>query len=400
MAVVEEIVSVVSDSRLREPLARALASSTPEDWRAVDAACQGRPGSADQLLAAALKARELRHAAHETLLAAALALSPWHVDANLAMARSYLGRGLARQAHVMLSNVRKHRGGAKEPEHAGLDEMLLRVAQAAGMGEDARAAAYRLAINTDSHWEGLLAAADFFRAENDLDAQRTLFARMIKQRPDDPDANVLIASWLHDEGYDKEAQKHIERAIATARSREQRVRAQRLLFEIKFPEDDAEFRKLTESFFATKPRESLPVLKRLTRKHPALAEAWLFLGFALRRDRQLVDAINAFERCVKLTADPNAHKELGALYGEINEPRLAVKHARQALELLGEHDRISWINLGAALCELRRLNEASTALSHARDLDPHSPQVSMLEQSINARQKPSRGFYNARMVRL
>jgi tetratricopeptide (TPR) repeat protein len=398
MAAVDEIVAVVADAKLRDVLLRALLSGTPEDWRALEAVCT--PDSAEALLAAALKARELRHDAQEKLLAAALVLSPWHVDASLAMARSYLGRGLARQAHVLLANLRKQRASEKQLDHAGLDEMLLRVSQAAGSAEDARAAAYRLAINPDAHWEALLAAGEYFRAENDLDAQRTLFARMIKARPDDAEANVLIASWLHDEGYDKEAQMHIERAIANATGREQRVRAQRLLFEIRFPDDDAEFRKLTESFFATKPHESLPVLKRLTRKHPHLAEAWLFLGFALRRDRQLVEAINAFERCVKLTADPNAHKELAALFGKINEPALAAKHARKALELLGEHDRISWINLGAALCEQRKLGEATAALSHARKLDPQSPQVSMLEHSINARQKPSRGFYNARMVRL
>ncbi len=398
MSVVDEIVAVVADAQLRETLARALLSGLPEDWRALESVCGAN--APEDLLAAALKARELRHAAQEKLLAAVLSLSPWHVDASLAMARSYLARGLARQAHVLLANLRKQRASETQPEHAGLDEMLLRVAQAAGGAEDARAAAYRLAINNDAHWEALLLAGEYFRAEKDLDAQRTLFARMIKARPNDAEANLLIAAWLHDEGYDKEAQMHIERAIVHAASREQRVRAQRLLFEIRFPEDDAEFRKLTESFFVTRAHESLPMLKRLTRKHPHLAEAWLFLGFALRRDRQLVEAINAFERCVKLTADPNAHKELAALFGEINEPALAARHARKALELLGDHDRISWINLGAALCEQRRLSEATAALSHARELDPQSPQVEMLEQSINARQKPSRGFYNARMVRL
>lgn len=398
MAVIDEIVAAMPHAILREPLSRVLVSGRPEDWRALEAACG--QDSADALLAAALKARELRHASQEKLLAAALALAPWHVEASLAMARGYLARGLSRQAHVLLANLRKHRASEKQPEHAGLDEMLLRAAQAAGNSEDARAAAYRLAINADAPWSALLAAGDYFRAEKDLDAQRTLFARMIKARPEDPEANVLMASWLHDEGYDKQAQMHIERAITHATSREQRVRAQRLLFEIRYPDDDAELRKLTESFFAAKPGEALPVLKRLTRKHPALAEAWLFLGFALRRDRQLVEAIGAFERCVKLTADPNAHKELAALYGEANDPARAARHARKALELLGEHDRISWINLGAALCEMRRLNEASAALSHARELDPQSPQVAMLEQSINARQKPLRGYYNARMVRL
>jgi len=395
---VDEIVAAMPDAKLREPLARVLVSGTPEDWRSLEAACS--PDSADALLAAALKARELRHASQEKLLAAALALAPWHVEASLAMARGYLARGLSRQAHVLLANLRKQRASEKQPEHASLDDMLLRAAQAAGNSEDARAAAYRLAINADAPWGTLLAASEYFRAEKDLDAQRTLFARMIKTRPEDVEANVLMASWLHDEGYDKQAQEHIERAIAHALSREQRVRAQRLLFEIRFPEDDAELRKLTESFFAAKPVEALPVLKRLTRKHPHLAEAWLFLGFALRRDRQLGEAIGAFERCVKLSADPNAHKELAALYGEANDPARAARHARRALELLGEHDRISWINLGAALCEMRRLNDAIAALSHARELDPQSPQVAMLEQSINARQKPLRGYYNARMVRL
>lgn len=395
---VDEIVAAMPEAKLREPLARVLDSGTPEDWRALEAACS--PESADALLAAALKARELRHAAHEKLLAAVLALSPWHVEASLVMARGYLARGLARQAHVLLANLRRNRASEKQAEHAGLDEMLLRVAQASGNAEDARAAAYRLAINTDAPWPALLAAGEYFRAEKDLDAQRTLFARMISARPDDAEANALMASWLHDEGYNEQAQRHIERAIAHATSREQRVRAQRLLFEIRFPDDDAELRKLTESFFAAKPVEALPVLKRLTRKHPHLAEAWLFLGFALRRDRQLGEAIGAFERCVKLSADPNAHKELAALYGEANDPARAARHARKALELLGEHDRISWVNLGAALCEMRRLHEASAALSHARELDPQSPQVAMLEQSINARQKPLRGYYNARMVRL
>jgi tetratricopeptide (TPR) repeat protein len=398
MAVIDEIVAAMPDAKLREPLARVLVSGTPEDWRSLEAACG--PDSADALLAAALKARELRHVAHEKLLAAALALAPWHVEASLAMAHGYLARSLARQAHALLANLRKHRASERQPEHAGLDEMLLRAAHAAGHTEDARAAAYRLAINADAPWSALLAAADYFRAEKDLDAQRTLFARMIRARPNDAQANLLMASWLHDEGYDKQAQPHIEHAIAHAASREQRVQAQRQLFEIRFPDDDAELRKLSESFFAAKPRELLPVLKRLTRKHPHLAQAWLFLGFAQRRDRQLSEAIVAFERCVRLGADPNAHKELAALYGEVNDPVRAARHARKALELLGEHDRISWINLGAALCEMRRLNEANAALSHARELDPQSPQVAMLEQSINARQKPLRGYYNARMVRL
>lgn len=397
MGAIEEIAATIPDTRLRAALSRALGTSAAEDWAALHHACT--VDSADGLLAAALKARELRHGAHEKLIAAALAVSPGHVDANVAMARSYLARGKARQAHALLANLRKQRAG-RLPDHAGLDEYLLRASQAAGMTEDARAAAYRLAISPDASWEALTATGEFFRAERDLDAQRTLFARMIKLRPDDPDANVLMASWLHDEGYDNEAQRHIERAIAHAASREQRVRASRLLFEIRFPDDDAEFRKLTESFFATEVHESLPVLRRLTRKHPALAEGWLFLGFALRRGRQLAEAIAAFERCVRLSDDPNAHKELGALYGEANDPMRAISHARKALQLLGDHDRISWLNLGAALCELGRLREAEQALARARDLDPQSPQVSRLEQSINERRKPLRGYYNARMVRL
>ena len=380
-------------------LSRALTSGSADDWRALESACN-MPAAADLLCAAGIKARELRHPSSEKLLAAALSLAPFHLRATLTIARSYLGRGLNKQAQKLLADLHRHKAGNGEMADAFLDELLLRASQAAGASEDAKAAAYRLAIDAGAHWSALLAAADFFRSENDLDAQRTLFTRLTTERPDDPDANLLMASWLHDEGYDNEAARRLNHAALLATSREQRVKAKRLLFEIQHPEDDAQLRKLTQSFFAVKPVESLPLLKRLTQAHPDLAEAWLFYGFALRRDRQLEAAAHAFERCVKYSDDPNAHKELAAICGELREHKKAERHARRALELLGEHDRISWINLAAALLELRKPGQAREALAKARELDPASPQVNALQEDINLRSKPMRGFYNARLVRL
>lgn len=385
---------------LREPLRRALALGSTHDWQELEQACARSPQSADELYLAAVRARELRHPSTEKLLAAVLSLAPDHLEAGGALAVSYLARGLSRQAHALLASMRKRRAAALCPESARLDELLLSASLAAGMSEDARAAAYRLAIAADAPWEALLAAAEFFRAEHDLDAQRTLCARLVALRPQDPDAHLFMAQWLHDEGYDDDAQRHLEQAAALASTRQQAVRARRLLFELRHPEDDAEFRKLTESFFAVAPAKSLTALSRLTRRHPDLAEAWLFYGFALRRERRLDEAMRAFERCARLSDDPNAHKELAAIYGELLEPRLAERSARRALKSLGEHDRVSWINLAAALAEQRRLPEAREALARAESLKPGAPEVESVQELINEREKPRRGFYNARLVKL
>lgn len=385
---------------LREPLRRALALGSTHDWQELEQACARSPQSADELYLAAVRARELRHPSTEKLLAAVLSLAPDHLEAGGALAVSYLARGLSRQAHALLASMRKRRAAALCPESARLDELLLSASLAAGMSEDARAAAYRLAIAADAPWEALLAAAEFFRAEHDLDAQRTLCARLVALRPQDPDAHLFMAQWLHDEGYDDDAQRHLEQAAALASTRQQAVRARRLLFELRHPEDDAEFRKLTESFFAVAPAKSLSALSRLTRRHPDLAEAWLFYGFALRRERRLDEAMRAFERCARLSDDPNAHKELAAIYGELLEPRLAERSARRALKSLGEHDRVSWINLAAALAEQRRLPEAREALARAESLKPGAPEVESVQELINEREKPRRGFYNARLVKL
>ncbi|MBV6516574.1 MAG: hypothetical protein HPKKFMNG_02259 [Planctomycetes bacterium] len=393
-------ISEALPTALREPLRRALASGSTDDWLELERSCAQWPQVADELYQAAARARELRHPLAEKLLAAVLTLAPDHLDASGALAMGYLARGHSRQAHALLASLRKRRAAARCPENARLDELLLGASLAAGMSEDARAAAYRLAIAQDASWEALLAAAEFFRAEKDLDAQRTLCARMVALRPQDPDAHLFMAQWLHDEGYDEEAQRHLEQAAALASTRQQAVRARRLLFELRHPEDDAEFRKLTESFFAVAPAESLASLDRLTRRHPDLAEAWLFYGFALRRERRLDEAMRAFERCARLSDDPNAHKELAAVYGELLEPRLAERSARRALESLGEHDRVSWINLAAALAEQRRLPEAREALARAASLKPGAPEVESVQELINEREKPRRGFYNARLVKL
>lgn len=393
-------IAEVLSPALREPLRRALALGSTHDWQELEQACARSPQSADELYLAAVRARELRHPSTEKLLAAVLSLAPDHLEAGGALAVSYLARGLSRQAHALLASMRKRRAAALCPESARLDELLLSASLAAGMSEDARAAAYRLAIAADAPWEALLAAAEFFRAEHDLDAQRTLCARLVALRPQDPDAHLFMAQWLHDEGYDDDAQRHLEQAAALASTRQQAVRARRLLFELRHPEDDAEFRKLTESFFAVAPAKSLSALSRLTRRHPDLAEAWLFYGFALRRERRLDEAMRAFERCARLSDDPNAHKELAAIYGELLEPRLAERSARRALKSLGEHDRVSWINLAAALAEQRRLPEAREALARAESLKPGAPEVESVQELINEREKPRRGFYNARLVKL
>lgn len=395
MGVEHDIAGTLKNAAARDALLRALVSAAAEDWAALYASCTAE--SADDLLAAAVKARDLRHAAHEKLVAAALAVSPSHVDANVAMAQSYLARGLDRQAHALLANVRRQRAG-KQPDHAGLDEWLLRASRAAGATEDARAAAYRLATNPDAAWEALIDAAEFFRADNDLDAQRTLFARVIALRPQDPQANLFMAAWLHDEGYDKNALEHLGRAKAAATTSEQRLSAARLDFELRFPEQSAEFRALTTNFFDKDMGEALPVLKRLTRRHPDFADAWLYLGYALRRVGRLEPAIAALLRCARLADIPEAHRELGALFGEARDAARAVKHAKRALALAGESDLISWLNLGAALCDLGRRAQAAEALARARALSPRDSRVQRLEQSINERRKPLRGYYNARMV--
>ncbi len=384
---------------LRTALARALTDNDVAAWTALQQAATGRRNAANALAKAAAKARKLRHPAHEKLLAAALVLDPFHPAATEAIAHSYLGRGLAPQALKLLIDLRKDALQRNAPPPK-IDTLILAAAQSAGQTEDAKAAAYRIATTPRAKWDDLVAAGEFFRAENDLDAQRTLFTRMVKSRPKDVRANLFMASWLHDEGYDEQAAKHAQRALDATTDKVLAAQARSLLFGIKFPQDDAEFREITIGFFSAEPAEVEPRLRKLVETHPDFGEAWLFLGFALRRLRRLEEAADAFSRAINFTDDPNAHKELGGVLGELGDPQGSLAHTTRAMELLGEQDKVLWLNLAAALMEIGDFGACEQSLARARELDPHSKSLARLEEEFGARVIPRRGFFNARHYRV
>ncbi len=393
------IVQAAPPGALRKVLAEALTTDNLEAWRTLAGVAGARKTAAQALYRAALRAHQRRHPAQERLLAAALSLEPFHVAATGAMARSYLERGLAPQALKLLLDLRKHQLQQGRKPH-NYDGLLLACARTAGQAEDARAAAYRLAAAPRAKWEDRLAAGEFFRAENDLDAQRTLFTRMTRARPHDVRANLLMAAWLHDEGYDDEAARYARRAQKFAQQPDHAAQARRLLFGILHPQDEAEFREITGGFYGAEMAEVAPRLERLVRSHPDFGEAWLFLGFALRRLRRLKEAAHAFDRAVALTDDPNAHKELGGVLGELGAPRESLRHTLRAIELMGEKDKVLWLNLAAASLELGDLAACEQALGRARELDPHSRGLARLEQELASRSIPRRGFFNARRYRV
>ncbi|MCC6573832.1 MAG: hypothetical protein IT462_08575 [Planctomycetes bacterium] len=396
---INAISSAAPKGPLRAALMRAMADNDAAAWLALQEVAKSRRNAAAAFTKAAAKARELRHPGEEKLLAAALVLEPNHVGATEAIARSYLGRGLGPQATTLLLNLRKHalQNNLTPPKH---DALILAAAQAAGQTEDARAAAYRIATGKRPKWEDLISAGEFFRAEKDLDAQRTLFTRMTKSRPKDVRANLLMAAWLHDEGYNEQAAKHAQRALEHAREPAQIAEARRVLFEIKFPEDDAAFREITVGFFSADPADVAPKLQALTIKHPDFGQAWLFYGFALRRLRRLEEAAAAFGKAIEFTDDPNAHKEIGGVLGELGDPQASLAHTVRAMELLGEQDKVLWLNIAAATLELGDFANCENALNRARALDPHSKSLARLDDEFAARMIPRRGFFNARHYRV
>ncbi|MDH5641864.1 MAG: hypothetical protein OEY28_11275, partial [Nitrospira sp.] len=224
-----------------------------------------------------------------------------------------------------------------------------------------------------------------------------LLERMISERPDDHTVNIEMARWLADEGWNDKALERACHAAECAPGKKERAEAQSLLFSLSDPEGEAAFKELTREVFTGDPARVAAELSKTVAAHPELAEGWLFLGFVMRRLGRRRSAAQAFVRCAQLSDDANAHRELGALFGEFGRPRRAALHSKRALELLGGSDRVALLNFAAACCGDGQFEEAAGALARVGELYPDEPGIEVVAEAIALATRPARGFHGAGM---
>jgi len=112
---------------------------------------------------------------------------------------------------------------------------------------------------------------------------------------------------------------------------------------------------------------------------PESAESLYGLGSVYLKQEQNTQAVNCFERAVKLKAGypettPNAWNNLGILATRAGDTAEAVEHFEKALAFNAEHV-IALVNLGNAYRQLRRWDDARIAFDRALRIKPNDPEA-------------------------
>jgi tetratricopeptide (TPR) repeat protein/peroxiredoxin len=120
-------------------------------------------------------------------------------------------------------------------------------------------------------------------------------------------------------------------------------------------------------------------LQQALRDDPSSAEALYGIGSVYLNQNKNAAAREAFERCVKLTANypdtqPDAWNNLGVLDTREGDVAAAVEKFQQALKLNPRH-LLSLNNLGSAYRSLKRWNEARETLKQAIAIAPDDPEA-------------------------
>jgi tetratricopeptide (TPR) repeat protein len=106
-------------------------------------------------------------------------------------------------------------------------------------------------------------------------------------------------------------------------------------------------------------------------------QAWYYLGRTKYNENRFVEAIAAFEQCLKLEpANVKAHDNLGLSYaglGRVDEALAAYREAIAAQANVAAPDAGPFLNLGSLLLEQNQPREALPPLTRAAALAPRLP---------------------------
>jgi tetratricopeptide (TPR) repeat protein len=346
-------------------------------------------------------ARGEEYALAEIVATKALSLQPDNAELIHLLAARYIDRGLNAQAIALLEDLR-----AQGNDQPITDRLLGQAAFRSGDTHRASAAFYRIAADARSHdWDSLKAAAEFFRFESARPSLRMLLTQMVSMRaggrggdrggdpgapnalaPDDPEVCLWWAEWLIDDLDHPEARVWLDRATGAAVPKSPLYwLIWRARFALDHPNDDAKYREATAGIFSVRAEESAAALEALVAAHPDFWEAHYFLGTCYRRMGRLADARGCFQRTLGFFDYPNAWLELGAVAGELGDPKAALEASLKANAHFNGNNHVALCNIAAAEMELKHYAEAQSWLAKAVEKKPESKAVKTLSAELARR---------------
>src|SRR5262249_15934925 len=148
--------------------------------------------------------------------------------------------------------------------------------------------------------------------------------------------------------------------------------------------------------------EAITEFQEAVKENPKEPEANFGLGYLHWKSSHFEEAKASFE--YELKVDPN-HAQSLAYLGDIelkdNQPDEAVKYLEQVVRQRKDI-RIAYLDMGAALMQLKRYPEALTALQRAAELDPTQPdahfRLGRLYQAMRNTQKAQVEFEKVKQL--
>jgi protein O-GlcNAc transferase len=262
------------------------------------------------------------------------------VDELLNSARALLGAGQLADAEqaffaALDANPREHRA------LHGLAMIAIRADRPDLAVEHARNA-----LALDRRNPDYLHTLGIAHGENgELDAAVKAFQRVVRERPDYPDAQCNLGLALRRLGRYTEAEQALRRAT---------------VFEPRSTRAHVELGKL--QLVQNRPAAALPHLDAALAIDPASPAALNGRGIAFQGLDRYEEALAAFrEAQVAAPADPDPHNNEGLMLRRLDRPAEAEAAFRRAVDL-DPADRIAANNLGSTLLVLGRLDEAAQCL--------------------------------------
>ncbi len=204
----------------------------------------------------------------------------------------------------------------------------------------------RRALALDRRNPAYLQTLGIAHGENgDLEAAVDAFRRLVKERPDYPDAQCNLGLALRRLGRYAEAEQALRRAT---------------VFEPRSARARVELGKL--ELVQNRPAAALPHLDAALALDSANPAALNARGIALQGLGRLEEALAAFRRAqAAAPADPDPHNNEGLVLRRLNRPEEAERAFRRAIAL-DPTDPLAANNLGTTLLALGRLDEAADTL--------------------------------------
>jgi tetratricopeptide (TPR) repeat protein len=200
----------------------------------------------------------------------------------------------------------------------------------------------------------LLRDAVRFHKAGELDRAATLYQRVLKQAPRQPDALHLLGVIRHQQGDQRRALELIAGALAEVG-------------------DNAAFRNSLGSVLLAIGRldEAEAALRQAIAADPTNAQAHNNLGNALMKRGRPSDAVALYERAIALNAGyAEAQSNLGSAWHRLGRLDEAEQALRAVLKLAPRH-ATAWTNLGLVHHDRARYDDALAAYDKALAIDPH-----------------------------